>query len=179
MDKKIIAFSGTHGCGKTTLAYQLCTKMKMAGYNVIVLDELARRCPFNINKEASFETQIWLICKQITEELELTNNYECVIVDRSVYDSLCYDRVVNKDTTLCGHLFNYAWAHVANFYKNIYVPNLNSFSYQIVDGTRDMDPQFRQEVYDTIIKVYERNHVLYKIIHSIDEVYKDLKLEVK
>lgn len=177
MNKKIIAFSGTHGCGKTTMAYQLCTKMKMAGHNVVVLDELARRCPFKINQDASFETQIWLVCKQITEELELTNKYDYVIVDRSVYDSICYDQVVNKDTTLCEHLLSYVWTHVANLYKSIYVPDLNSFNYQIEDGTRDMDSEFRTKVYDTITRTYERNNVPHKIIHSIDEVYKDLGLE--
>ena len=177
--KKIIAFSSTHGTGKSSLAYMLAAKMKLAGHNVIVLDELARRCPFPINKDPDERTQIWLITKQIAEELELIDKVDYLIVDRGIMDSLCYDKVVAKtvdSAIMCESLFSYILQHIEKYYKIIYVPDKDSFNFQMDDGIRDMETQFRDEVYYTMTKLYGRykDRIPYKIIHKVEEVYADL-----
>jgi thymidylate kinase len=180
MSKKIIAISSTHGCGKSTLAYLLCARMKTFGKNVVVLDELARRCPFEINKKSSGTTEVWLLCKQIIEELELMKSFEYIIVDRGILDTYCY--------ALClGHyeikdyedlIIN----HIKKYYYKIYVPHKDSFNYQIPDGTRDLDPVFRDEVYEIITETYarlKRNFGIdYRIItmESVNEVCEDMDL---
>jgi hypothetical protein len=174
MDKKIIAFSSTHGTGKSSSSYTIASKMKVVGYNVVVLDELARRSPFPINQGAGPKTQAWLMAKQITEELELSDRYDLVITDRGVFDAYCYSMVL-------GHteLTDYALPliqHVKTYYKHLYVLDHNSFSYHIADGVRDMDPRFRENVQLKILEVYRQYGVDYKLIHSIEEVYKDLNL---
>ena len=177
--KKIIAFSGTHGSGKSSSAYLLAGKMKLAGKNVIVLDELARRCPFEINQDPDERTQIWLITKQITEELELIDGVDYLIVDRGIADSFCYDKVVSKSVdsaVMCDSLFSYILQHIGKHYLVVYVPDKDSFNFQIDDGVRDLETEFRDKVYYTVTTLYKRyEHIIpYKIIHSVEEVYEDL-----
>ena len=177
--KKIIAFSSTHGTGKSSLAYMLAAKMKLSGHNVIVLDELARRCPFPINQNPDERTQIWLITKQIAEELELIDKVDYLIVDRGIMDSLCYDKVVSKSVdsaVMCDSLFSYLLQHIEKYYKIIYVPHKDSFNYQMDDGVRDLDIKFRDDVYHTMTTLYNRfsDVIPYKIIHKPEEVYADL-----
>lgn len=174
--KKIIAISGTHGTGKSTIAYSLCTKIKLAGKNAIVLDELARKCPFTINKGAGPHTPRWLICKQITEELELQENVEYVIADRSVADAYCYDLAIHGSNSTMLAYEGVIKDHILNLYKNIYIPDMVTFNYQLADGIRDLDPDFRSRVNTEILKMYIKLGVDYKIIHNIDDIYNDLGL---
>jgi GTPase SAR1 family protein len=85
-----IAFIGTHGVGKTTLAYELCNELKKQDLDVGFIDEIARRCPFPINEATSLEAQTWIIATTIARELELGNIYPNVICDRSVLDNYVY-----------------------------------------------------------------------------------------
>ena len=173
--KKIIAFSSTHGTGKSSLAYMLAAKMKLAGHNVVVLDELARKCPFKINKDAGDKTEPWIICKQITEELELIDKVDYLIVDRSVFDSYVYNMVLNMRHTMCSKLITYIEEHVKAYYKMIYVPDKDSFNFQLADGVRDLDIDFRDKVFTAMVTMYESiEGVPYKIIHKPEEVYADL-----
>ena len=40
-----LALIGTHGVGKTTLAYEICSLLKKADHNVELVTEVARRSP--------------------------------------------------------------------------------------------------------------------------------------
>lgn len=57
-----IAIVGTHGIGKTTLAYQIACEAKKKGKNATVINEIARRCPFPLNDE---QTPDGLLCLQL------------------------------------------------------------------------------------------------------------------
>ena len=85
-----IAFIGTHGIGKTTLAYELCNELKKRHLDVGFIDEIARRCPFPINESTSLEAQTWIIATTIARELELSKIYPNIICDRSVFDNYVY-----------------------------------------------------------------------------------------
>ena len=85
-----IAFIGTHGVGKTTLAYELCNELKKQHLDVGFIDEIARRCPFPINEETSLEAQTWILTTTICRELELNKIYPNIICDRSVLDNYVY-----------------------------------------------------------------------------------------
>ncbi|MFW6282422.1 MAG: hypothetical protein ACOC1P_00005, partial [Minisyncoccales bacterium] len=65
-----IAFLGTHGTGKTTLAHDLVTKLKKQGIDAGFLSEIARKCPFPLNEERTKKSQIWIILNQIIAEIE-------------------------------------------------------------------------------------------------------------
>ena len=85
-----IAFIGTHGIGKTTLAYELCNELKKQHLDVGFIDEIARRCPFPINEATSLEAQTWILATTIARELELGKIYPNTICDRSVFDNYVY-----------------------------------------------------------------------------------------
>jgi hypothetical protein len=89
-----LALIGTHGVGKTTLAYEICSLLKKAGQNVELVTEVARHSPFPVNAATTLEGQLWILHAQITAELEASRRAPHVIADRAVLDNYCY--LVNK-----------------------------------------------------------------------------------
>ena len=89
-----VALIGTHGVGKTTLAYEVCTGLKKAGHNVELVTEIARCSPFPVNEATTLEGQLWILHAQIAAELEAAQRARYVICDRAVLDNYCY--LVNK-----------------------------------------------------------------------------------
>ena len=61
------------------------------GYNVSCVLDSARDCPMPINKEATVESQFWILFEQIQKELEKKNkNPDILFCDRSVIDAQVY-----------------------------------------------------------------------------------------
>jgi thymidylate kinase len=89
-----IALIGTHGVGKTTLAYEICSLLKKADHNVELVTEVARRSPFPVNEATTLESQLWILHVQIASELDAAAHAPHVICDRSALDNYCY--LVNK-----------------------------------------------------------------------------------
>jgi nicotinamide riboside kinase len=89
-----LALIGTHGVGKTTLAYETCSLLKKADYNVELVTEVARRSPLPVNEATTLEGQLWILHAQIAAEIEAAARAPHVICDRSALDNYCY--LVNK-----------------------------------------------------------------------------------
>jgi Cdc6-like AAA superfamily ATPase len=89
-----LALIGTHGVGKTTIAYEVCSLLKRSGQNVELVREVARRSPFPVNAATTIEGQLWILHTQIAAELEATAGAPNVVCDRSVLDNYCY--LMNK-----------------------------------------------------------------------------------
>src|SRR3984957_18358203 len=89
-----LALIGTHGVGKTTLVYEVCSLLKKAHYNVELVTEVARQSPFPVNAETTLSGQLWILHAQIAAELEASLRAPIVITDRAVLDNYCY--LVNK-----------------------------------------------------------------------------------
>jgi thymidylate kinase len=89
-----LALIGTHGVGKTTLAYEVCSLLKKSHHNVELVAEVARQSPFPVNAETTLEGQLWILHSQIAAELEAAPRAPVVITDRAVLDNYCY--LVNK-----------------------------------------------------------------------------------
>ena len=89
-----LALIGTHGVGKTTLAYELCSLLKKSHHNVELVTEVARQSPFPVNAATTLEGQLWILHAQIAAELDAARRAPQVIADRSVLDNYCY--LVNK-----------------------------------------------------------------------------------
>lgn len=87
---KKVAIIGAQNCGKTTSLYYLCYKMKKRGMKLGVGHEVARECPYPLNKEGGLLTQLWILFKQMEREAKLEGYYDKIIMDRSVYDSIPY-----------------------------------------------------------------------------------------
>ena len=52
-----LAFIGSHGVGKTTLAYSVAARLKSHDISLEVVREVARRCPLPINEETGLASQ--------------------------------------------------------------------------------------------------------------------------
>jgi deoxyadenosine/deoxycytidine kinase len=175
--KKIVAISGTHGTGKSCLAYTLCAYLKKIGKNVVVLDELAREAPFPISQDADDRTQIWIACSQIAKELELMERYELVITDRSVIDPYCYGNTLaesnNTDGWIYSNLYEYLVEHIKKYYQRLYVLDPISFNFNIEDGVRDTDENFRDRVHDNIMELLNTANVDFKLARTEADIYTD------
>ncbi len=89
-----LALIGTHGVGKTTLAYELCSLLKKSHHNVELVTEVARQSPFPVNAGTTLEGQLWILHAQIAAELAAGRRAPHVVTDRAVLDNYCY--LVNK-----------------------------------------------------------------------------------
>lgn len=89
-----LALIGTHGVGKTTLAYEICSLLKKADHNVELVTDVARRSPFPLNESTSLEGRMWILHALIAKELEAGSRSVHLICDRSVLDNYCY--LVNR-----------------------------------------------------------------------------------
>ena len=87
---KKIALVGTHGIGKTTIAYELAGALKRTGKTVELITEIARECPFPLNDQATPEAYQWIIARQVQLEIEKSARADVVICDRSVLDNFAY-----------------------------------------------------------------------------------------
>ncbi|MBI2955820.1 MAG: AAA family ATPase [Acidobacteria bacterium] len=150
-----VALVGTHGVGKTTLAYDLCALLKKASQNVELVTEVARRCPFPVNEATTLEAQLWILHAQIAAELEAAQRAPCVLCDRAVLDNYCY--LVNK----CGRqpeLEGWLEHWLATYDLLVGVPLVRESIYAeafrqppLDDGFRATDRAFQQRI-DALLK---------------------------
>lgn len=89
-----LALIGTHGVGKTTLAFETCSLFKKSGHNVELVTEVARQSHFPVNAATTLDAQLWILHAQIAAELDAGRRATNVICDRSALDNYCY--LVNK-----------------------------------------------------------------------------------
>ena len=135
-----IAFIGTHGVGKTTLCFDLASRLKRLDFGVDMVKEVARGCPLPINQDTTLEAQAWILHTQIAEEIAAASRYEAVICDRSVVDNYAY--MVHR----IGRRTEYdalvrRW--VATYDGLFKVPVLQAPSF---DGTRAVSRAFQLEI---------------------------------
>lgn len=88
----IIEFSGAPKSGKTTCINSLMQFLKRNDYEVKVVAESAGICPVKDKHSPIFN--IWTACNsivQIISALETERNkYDVIIIDRGIFDSLCW-----------------------------------------------------------------------------------------
>ncbi len=150
-----LALIGTHGVGKTTLAYDVCALLKKTGRNVELVTEVARRNPFPINEATTLESQLWILHTQIADELAAAQRAPFVICDRSVLDNYCY--LVNR----CGHqpqLESWLQTWLDSYSLLVGVPLVRESIYSdgfrqpaLADGLRATDRAFQQRI-DALLK---------------------------
>jgi GTPase SAR1 family protein len=151
-----IAFIGTHGVGKTTLAYELCNELKKQSLDVGFIDEIARRCPFPINESTSLEGQTWILATTIARELELSKIYPNVICDRSVLDNYVY---LHHRFGHVPELHRLATYWVRSYDLLFKVPFTQK--YLRPDGVRSTDVTFQEEIERELVDILKEDRVPY------------------
>ena len=143
-----LALIGTHGVGKTTLAYEICSLLKKRGSNVELVTEVARRSPFPVNAATTLEGQLWILHAQIAAELEAAGRAPNVITDRSVLDNYCY--LVNKfgrqpqlETWLAWWMDTYSLLVGVPVFESPITP----------DGFRSEDRAFQRRIHELLVEL--------------------------
>jgi len=159
MGKKIIAHIGTHGTGKTTAVFEHAAQIKKtANVNLGVIFETVRSCPFPINRDASYESQLWIFNEQIKREIEACSKYDLVLTDRSVYDVMAY--------TVCAGLIDLAdWmmSFKPNYYMEIVLHKITNEKYLAFDGVRDTDKEFQKNIQNILESILSYCNVKYTV----------------
>jgi thymidylate kinase len=140
-----IAIIGTHGVGKTTLAYQMVAEAKKRGKNACVIHEVARSCPFPLNDDFNVDGAHWIITSQINRELDAkAQKSDFIVCDRSAYDPICYLEARNFTVQNCIQLeaFAYEWMKT---YDHIFY-SIPSWQKIVDDGIRSTDIDFQKTV---------------------------------
>lgn len=140
-----VGIMGTHGTGKTTMAYQCAEVMQKTGIRAIVLTGVARSCPWPINQGASEEAQRWIYHTHMVKELEYSAGYEAVYCDRTVLDSIIYSWVLGfRDMVKAYMPAALAWLST---YDHLYWMRPRE-GWLVDDGVRDVDVAFQRRVDD-------------------------------
>ncbi len=153
-----IAIIGTNSTGKTTIIKFLKEKLLDDGFNVQVLPEVVRDCPYPINENTTFQAQKWILEKQIEMENSLNDTNKIIICDRSTLDNFAYFERAVQDRDIS------YWRQKAVEY---------AFSYDLIfktqklplrakdDGFRSTNEEFRTEMDNRIKKIFNQHHVKY------------------
>lgn len=153
-----ICVSGVHGTGKSFKVLELAQQYKLNNKNkkIGIIQENIINCPFEINKKTTALSQYWIICHQITKEIEYSKKYDITITDRSIFDPICYSIAVGlqKESEVYYNFTKY----LGNTYDRIILIDGNNFNYCFDDGLRDTDIEFRNNVNNIFIKLF---HQLY------------------
>ena len=155
-----IGISGTHGSGKSTILYKIASKCKKNGINISIIEERARLCPFPINKDATLESQLWMVTDQIKCELKRKNKFDVILSDRTLVDVFAYGLdVLSHKSPEDAFVFKKLWEGcrhiISNTYDLIIIPNHINFNFLIDDGIRDTDEEFRDDIFTTIVELYK------------------------
>ncbi len=161
-----IAFIGTHGVGKTTLAYGLAARLKRRDIHLDVVVEVARRCPLPLNEETTLEAQSWILHSQIADELAAEARSPVVICDRSVLDNYVYLLFAKGRQPPLEPLIE-SWC--ATYDLMVYVPVLRGSDAQ-ADGVRATDPAFRQQIDDRLRTELKERRIPALVLHPEQRV---------
>src|SRR5580704_16331278 len=145
-----LALIGTHGVGKTTLAYEICSLLKKADYNVELVTEVARQSPFPVNAATTLEGQLWILHAQIAAELSASRHAPHVICDRAVLDNYCY--LVNKFDRQPDLEAWLAW-WMASYSLLVGVPPVEEAIPR--DGFRSEDRAFQLRIHNLLIELLD------------------------
>src|SRR3989344_507080 len=148
-----IAFTGTHGTGKTTLTHDLVAALKKKGYDVGLVSPVARNCPFPINENSTEESQLWISLAMINKELETKKQYKYIMCNRSILDVYAYTFNIIGHNNFFKNLFEY-W--IKTYDMLVYVP----IRFELKrDLARSDNVEFQKRI-DTIIKkILDENNI--------------------
>ena len=153
-----VAIIGTHGIGKTTLANHLANEARKDQKSVVIIEEVARECPFPLNKEFTVEGAEWIISTQISRELTAkAMNVDLIICDRSAYDPISYLRARKIKEKTFRSLRHYVESWIQTYDKLFFV--VPGEEAPVYDGVRDTNKKFQMKVHDEFIKMMINNEL--------------------
>jgi len=150
-----IGICGAHGTGKSTLCHQLLAHLKRQSWDIGLVPEVARVCPFSLSIDQSpddmVRTLIWLMNAQQNAEIEAMSHHEHIICDRTAIDRVAYSHVCATPSIYAAMV---AWAATWLKYSP-YECVLKTFanpSYLTSDRIRNTNAAFQATVDEAIAR---------------------------
>ena len=168
-----VLISGAFATGKTTLALGLARMLKGEGIRAVVVADVARHCPFPLNKEQNPGVSMWLIAEQIHEEMAAClGDAELVICDRGVPDILSHTVVLDLRTQA-----DLLYAGLATKIASVWVPTYDAVLWATIDpskgiqpdGLRLIDREYQGGLEGAISSLFERLAVKAVALPNADE----------
>jgi len=152
-----VGIMGAHGTGKTLLAMSLAADFKKSypDVQVGIVSEIARDCPFPINKETSVEAQLWIYHAQMKAELEMSKKNTIIVCDRTVLDGLAYARAAGF-MEMFEEYFYIALNWLDTYDEICWRRPKDAIA---DDGFRDIDPVFQSRI-DLIIEQWVKRYTI-------------------
>ncbi len=157
MNKQIIAYSGTHGTGKSTSALQLATELKIKYPNrsVHTLCDLEAFCPLPLNKETTRAAQSWLFANHLQQLITAIQRFDIVVLDRTLADVVAYTYTANF-TDQAESMEQFLHYHIG-YYSEIRIKTIKNNPYFFEDGIRaSKDDKFREKMEHELLGIYRR-----------------------
>ncbi|MCK9439341.1 MAG: AAA family ATPase [Candidatus Caldatribacteriota bacterium] len=157
-DKKVIAFTGSHGTGKSKLALNYASNLKneFPEYEIGYIHEIVQECPYSIigkDTTSSELAQMWMFAAQIKKELDLVNKkFNIIVSDRSIIDYIAYSAALEYRDLVFSQM-KFAKYYIKTYSNIFFVPIQDKI--EIIDnGIRNLDLEFRKEVQNCIIDLF-------------------------
>ncbi len=179
---KKIAIIGTHFVGKTTVCENLFNQLKKDGYDVGMLTEIVRDCPYPINEMATIKAQDWVLNEQKKREEELEKKHSIVLLDRGVIDNFAYWKRVAEKVNLSEKIIREKEREVFEHSKSYdAIIFLQLFPGKIADDKfRSVDPTWRNEMHQRVSDIIEKFRIRYDTsVFVVNGSKKDVTKRVK
>ena len=158
LEKKIVAFSGAHGTGKTTAVYGTAHGLKLLhkSKEVGIVAETARACPLGCLSDGrqliTAVSQRWIFAAQVVAELDAAARFDLVVSDRTVMDAIAYT-VVGGFADLADGMLRIARQH-AEVYREIHFMPVSDNGFLTRDGVRDVNREAQLRVEEALLEIY-------------------------
>jgi hypothetical protein len=157
-----IAFTGSHGTGKTTSVFEYAHKMKLENPNkrTGIFHENAARAPKGLfNKSGTDLSQLWIFTNQMQNEIALGYEYDILICDRTVFDSIAYS-IYMKFDNFAKKAFQLAIEFLPT-YDKIYFKRIKTNDFWFDSKHRETsDIEYRYQIEDILMELYKKSGIL-------------------
>jgi len=147
--------------GKTTSVFETAYKMKLEHPNkrVGIFHENAAKAPNGLfNKKGTDLSQLWIFTNQMQNEIALGYEYDILICDRTVFDSIAYSIYMGFN-----NFANKAFPLALEFlptYTEIYFKSIKNNNYCFdVSHRETKDIEYREKVEEILLDLYNKSGI--------------------
>ncbi len=164
--------TGGPGVGKTALLHGLVGELKWRDKTVEWIDEVIRDCPFPIDKNADFKTEMWIVEHQHYRELQkLKHMPDFLLCDRSMLDQAVYGTMLFQNKKMSEAEYRVLmrtvveWMHTYDF-GILVSPHERAIT---SDGFRATDKSYQWEMHNLFMDVLNALKADYIVVRGTHE----------